>query len=566
MGVAIGEVLPVAASCLVQGRCTGVRGARPLRVRMRALPRFTRLVPLLISAVAFAQVPATDAPAPPQSAADVLAHFLSTAHAGDFETAAGVLTLDFVPEAQRAAEGPRLARRLMFLLDQQLITEPVKAGVPEEATAVVTVGELPLGRLRVPVELVRWPREGKPAWSFSARTVRSIDALYDEHGSRVWEVLPLFLVNRSFWVLATWQWLGFLLLLGLAWGLSRLVLAGLEPLLARLARFTLTDLDDKLVVQLHRPAWAGLFLVGVVTGTRVLFFPAPAQSLVDDVVRSALVAAAVWAALVTSRLVADAFEVRATRHGDARSAGAVRTQVKVLHRVANVVAVVVGGSLMLLQFPGVRSIGMSLLASAGVVGVVVGLAAQRSISNLLAGIQISITQPIRIGDTVVVEKEWGWIEEINLTYVVVKIWDLRRLVVPISTFLEKPFENWSRASSELLGTVEVFADYRVDVNAARAELLRILEGERDKLWNGQGHAIQVTALSERTMTLRAMVTSDDASKSWDLRCLVRERLVAWLGQQPGALPRVRTENGDLAEAASVALPTVAPAVAVSVKA
>ena len=219
-------------------------------------------------------------------------------------------------------------------------------------------------------------------------------------------------------------------------------------------------------------------------------------------VRSAVVATLVWAVLVVSRLVAEALEARAARDGDLNSARAVKTQVSVLHRVVDAVVLVVGGALVLLQFPGVRHIGMSMLASAGVAGVVVGLAAQRSISNLLAGIQISFTQPIRIGDTVIVEKEWGWIEEITLTYVVVKVWDLRRLVVPIGTFLEKPFQNWSRTSTEILGTVEVYADYQLDVEAARQELLRIVEGERGKLWNGKVQGIQVTELSDRTMTLR----------------------------------------------------------------
>jgi small-conductance mechanosensitive channel len=199
-------------------------------------------------------------------------------------------------------------------------------------------------------------------------------------------------------------------------------------------------------------------------------------------------------------------------------------------------------ALILLQFPAVRTIGMSVLASAGVLGVVFGLAAQRSIANLLAGIQISITQPIRIGDTVVIEKEFGVIEEIHLTYVVVKVWDLRRLVVPVSTFLEKPFENWSRGSTEILGTVELYADYSVDVEGARAELLRVVESERGKLWNGKTNAIQVTELSERCVTLRALVGTDDAGRNWDLRCLVRERLAAWLQLQPGALPRAREEH------------------------
>lgn len=530
---------------------------------MRSLPRCTTLA-LLGAAALWTALPAAaqpspatpDAPVPPAPAAplavdvreaepaqtpgDVLTWFLEATHEGDFETGASILSLDDVPLAKRAHEGPRLARRLMFLLDQHLTLEPGRAAPTGAGVSSVVVGELPLGRTLVPVELVREPQGTAPAWRFSRRTVRAIDALYAEHGSRAWELLPQALVSRSFWVLGAWQWLGFVLVLALAFGLARVVTAALTPVLMRLARLTTTDLDDKLVVRLRRPARVILFLAVADLGTRALAFPAEAQGLVDDVARSVVVAALVWAVLVVSRLVAEALEARAAE-GDETSARAVRTQVTVLHRVVDTVVLVVGGALVLLQFPGVRHIGMSLLASAGVAGVVVGLAAQRSISNLLAGIQISLTQPIRIGDTVIVEKEWGWIEEITLTYVVVKVWDLRRLVVPISTFLEKPFQNWSRGSTELLGTVEVYADYRVDVGAARAELLRLVEAERGKLWNGKVHGIQVTELSERTMTLRALVSADDAGKAWDLRCLVREGLVAWLKGQPDALPRLRTE-------------------------
>jgi small-conductance mechanosensitive channel len=477
-----------------------------------------------------------------QGPGEVLTWFLEAAHSGDFAAASAALSLEHVPEAQRASEGPRLARRLMFLLDQQLTLEPEALARRDPTASLVTVGELPLRRFQLPVELVRAPAGTEPPWHFSARTVRSIDVLFAEHGSPTWELLPQVLVSRSFWVLGAWQWLGFLLLTGLALGVVRLVTAALSPVLMRLARVSTTDLDDKLVPRLRRPARALLFLAMMALGTRALVFPATAQGLVDDVVRSAVVATLVWAVLVISRLVAEALEARAAHDRDGHSARSVKTQVSVLHRVVDAVVLVVGGALVLLQFPGVRHIGMSMLASAGVAGVVVGLAAQRSIANLLAGIQISFTQPIRIGDTVIVEKEWGWIEEITLTYVVVKVWDLRRLVVPIGTFLEKPFQNWSRTSTEILGTVEVYADYRLDVEAARQELLRIVEGERGKLWNGKVQGVQVTALSERSMTLRALVSSDDASQNWDLRCLVRERLVAWLKQQPDGLPRVRTEG------------------------
>jgi small-conductance mechanosensitive channel len=193
----------------------------------------------------------------------------------------------------------------------------------------------------------------------------------------------------------------------------------------------------------------------------------------------------------------------------------------------------------LMQFAVVRSVGVSLLASAGLAGIVFGLAAQKTIGNLLGGIQLSITQPVRIGDTVIVEGEWGQIEEINLTYVVVQIWDQRRLVLPISKFLEDSFQNWTRSETELLGTVFLYADYRLPVAAAREAFEAIVRAEEK--WDERAHGLVVTDLTERAMQLRCMVSAKDASDAWDLRCAVREKMIAWLQEHEGGryLPQLR---------------------------
>lgn len=224
---------------------------------------------------------------------------------------------------------------------------------------------------------------------------------------------------------------------------------------------------------------------------------------------------------------------------DPAFAAGVRTQVRVLRRVVAMIIAILGTALVLMQFAVVRNVGASLLASAGVAGIVLGLAAQRSISMLLAGIQLSLTQPIRIGDTVIIENEWGWIEEITLTYVVVRVWDLRRLVVPITRFLEQPFQNWTKVTPEIMGTVSVFADYCVPVDAVRQHLSLVVKD--DPLWNGKVCGLQVTEATDRVVTLRALVSSADAGKNWDLRCNVREKLVAYLRDLEGGryLPQQR---------------------------
>ena len=220
----------------------------------------------------------------------------------------------------------------------------------------------------------------------------------------------------------------------------------------------------------------------------------------------------------------------------------IQTQTRVLARTLASVLGVVGFSLALLTFPQVRTVGAGLLASAGVVGLAIGIAAKPVLGNLLAGLQIALTQPIRLDDVVIVEGEWGRIEEIGRAFVVVALWDQRRLVVPLQYFIEKPFQNWTRNSSEILGTVTLWVDYGAPLEPLRAELRRLCEAAPE--WDRRVCLLQVTETSERAMQLRALVSAADASFAWDLRCKVREGLIGFLRERhPQFLPRVRAELG-----------------------
>ncbi len=216
------------------------------------------------------------------------------------------------------------------------------------------------------------------------------------------------------------------------------------------------------------------------------------------------------------------------------------TQVRVIERIAVFAIVVIAIASMLMTFDKVRQIGVSLLASAGIAGIVLGFAAQRSIATVIAGIQIALTQPIRLDDVVIVEGEWGRIEEITLTYVVVRIWDQRRLILPITYFIEHPFQNWTRTSAEILGTVFIYTDYSVPFEALREELSRLLEAS--PLWDRRVCVLQVTNSTEKTVEVRALMSAEDASKAWELRCMVREHLITFVQRHyPDSLPRVRIE-------------------------
>jgi small-conductance mechanosensitive channel len=225
---------------------------------------------------------------------------------------------------------------------------------------------------------------------------------------------------------------------------------------------------------------------------------------------------------------------------DNLKARAVYTQVTVLKKIAVAVIGIFALASMLMVFDTVRQFGASILASAGIAGIIIGFAAQRSIATLLAGLQIAITQPTRLDDVVIVEHEWGRIEDITLTYVTVRIWDQRRLIVPITYFIEQPFQNWTRTSADILGTVFLYVDYRAPLDAIRDELDRILRSSPS--WDGKVKGLQVTNAREHTLEIRALASAANASLAWDLRCEVREKLVEFLQRHhPEGLPRVRAE-------------------------
>jgi small-conductance mechanosensitive channel len=214
------------------------------------------------------------------------------------------------------------------------------------------------------------------------------------------------------------------------------------------------------------------------------------------------------------------------------------TQVRVFKRVLDILITIIAVSTALMTFESVRQYGVSLFASAGAAGLIVGLAARPLLSNLIAGVQIAITQPIRIEDAVIIENEWGWIEDIASTYVVVRLWDWRRLVVPLSYFIEKPFQNWTRDAASLIGTIKLHVDYGADVPRIRKHLEQAVK--ETELWDGAVVNLQVVDSHPQTIELRALVSARNAPQSWDLRCEIREKLLAFLQEQmPEALPHQR---------------------------
>jgi len=255
-----------------------------------------------------------------------------------------------------------------------------------------------------------------------------------------------------------------------------------------------------------------------------------------------LIAATTWLA---TRIVAGCAQGILDRHPvdveDNMGARRIHTLTRVLSRIAMTLVVVIGTAMLLMTFPGARQVGASVLASAGVVGLIAGLAAKPVFSNLVAGLQIALTQPIRLDDVLIVEGEWGRVEEITGSYVVLRIWDERRLIIPLQYFIEKPFQNWTRDNARITGSVFFHVDYGMPLAPLRKELERIVRAAPQ--WDQRFFNLVVTDCTDRTMQIRVLCTAASSGLAWDLRCVVREGLIDFMQREyPQFLPRLRIEG------------------------
>ncbi len=316
-------------------------------------------------------------------------------------------------------------------------------------------------------------------------------------------------------------------------------------LIRKITKKSKTKIDDSLIRHCYRPLqWSIILLIIRIihTATAATMTENWVVEKINHILGLLLIVSISWLLIKVMYVFEDyivghfAVDVK-----DNLRARKIHTQFRVLKRLVIIIVSILSLALILMTFPNVRQLGTTILASAGIIGIVIGMAAQKTIGTFIAGLQIAFTQPIRVDDVVIVENEWGRIEEITLTYVVVKIWDLRRLIVPITYFIEKPFQNWTRVTADILGTVFIYVDHTVPTEAIRKELHRILQ-ESD-LWDKKVCVLQVTNTTERTLELRALMSAADASAAWSLRCEVREKLIEFVQKKyPQALPRLRVET------------------------
>ena len=517
---------------------------------MRALRTILRLLAFWL--VLFAPLGVAKASDPAENSVDrttprrSYTGFVAATQAGDFERAATYLDLRTVPKSKQSIEGPELARDLGYVLERRVSVDA--SSIPDEQEAgdpkgTVTVVSLTVEEDMVPIQLtrVRFP-DGTSRWVFAKATVTAIPELDAAFGPNALEErMPKVLRAPYVLGLAPWQWIGLVVLAALALLLGRVLVMILRITVRRLLRVRSKDADT---VALATRAPAAIFFAVLAFRAAVprLDLTLSARSVVGTATTLVLIFAVAWLSIKVLEVVAVWILERAlvrdddappsTRHGEHEvKVRALRTQLFMLHRVASIAIGVIAVATGLLQFDAVRTVGTSLLASAGIAGIVIGLAAQKTIGALIAGIQISVAQPVRIGDTVVVDEQQGVVEEIHLTYVVLRLVDDRRLIAPISRFLDHSFEDWTRVGTELKGAVVLRVDFATPVEVLREELSRICKASPS--WDGRACAIQVIDSDATSLSVRARVSAANADALWDLTCEVREKMAAFLAKLEG---------------------------------
>ena len=478
----------------------------------------------------------------PQAA---LEHFVRTSRAGRFEEAARALNLNLIPEDQQAAEAAPLARHLFYVLDTQLGFDweglpdrPDGASIPPSGASdpmagqprrSLRIGTLDLDGRDVAVRLQR-VRVGEeaPVWVVSPQTVENVPSLYERYGpGPIDRAVPAWARVEVLGQTAIWTWLALLAGIALvalfAWAVQRVT----KRMLGDADSHWLRGLGDRIATPVG--VFVGLLLLDLFASL-ALSLPGP----VTTGLTIAVVVAFVWLAMrtiayLTEHVAAeqDVDSVEDLATGDEKQEQRWLTYLSVGRRVLLFVVFLLGVGIVLSQFQSLEALGFSLMASAGVATVILGIAAQPVLGNIVASLQIALTKPVRIGDSVLYEGSWGYVEDITYTYILIQTWDQRRLVVPLRYFITRPFENWTMRTSHLIKPIHLYADYTLDVDRVRDKFDELLRASDS--WDEETEpTVQVTAVDDETVEVRALCSAKDPSTAWDLHCELREQLVAFL--------------------------------------
>jgi len=481
-----------------------------------------------------------------QSPQATLEHFIVSARNNNFEDAAFVLNLNLLPDNITIEDATTLAQKLYFVLNQRVsidwnglsdrpdgqtdistATNKAIAGKPRRS---VVFGEIDLNGKDVVLRLQRVKYKDFGAfWMISANTVENIEPLYEVYGPRELDKMMPDWARLKVWNMPIWKFAGTLFLLFLSYYVGKLVVYVVRKLFLKSDKTWMAKIAKKLAT----PAGIAIgVLIFYILLNKFISFSGSFASTLYAILLIVVIGAVTWFIM---RFI-DYFMVYVAENkiGDTSpeensEARMMLTYISVARRIVTFLVIIIGAIVIFSQFRSLEKLGISLMASAGVATVILGIAAQSTLGNIIAGIQIAITKPARIGDTVVIKDDWGYVEDIRFTYMVVRTWDLRRLVVPLKFIVSNTFENWSMTSAHQIRPIILFADYRIDVSKIRSKFKELLENSED--WdNDSPPVVQVVDVTEKAIKIRALCSAKDASTTWDLHCKLREELVSYIAK------------------------------------
>ncbi|MEH6656371.1 mechanosensitive ion channel family protein [Leeuwenhoekiella marinoflava] len=473
-----------------------------------------------------------------------LEHFIVSSRNNNYEEAAYALNLNLMPDNLTKEQAGTLAEKLYFVLNQRIkidwgslsdrpdgqidISTATNQAIAGKPLRSVVFGEIDLDGKDVILRLQRIKYKDYGAfWLISANTTENIDALYKIYGPRELDRMMPDWARIRFMNTPVWKVVGTLILILLSYFLGKVSVWFFRKLFKKSDKIWV----NKIAKRLATPAgWAIGVLFFYITLNKLISFGGTFASTLYAILLIAVIGTMTWFIM---RFI-DSFMVYVaeTKIGDANpeennEARMMMTYISVARRVITFVVIIVGISVILSQFRSLEKLGISLIASAGVATVILGVAAQSTLGNIVAGIQIAITRPARIGDTVIIKEDWGYVEDIRFTYLVVRTWDQRRLVVPLKKIISETFENWSMTSAHQVRPIILYVDYEIDVDVVRKKFIELLKSEEN--WDEEHEPnLQVVDATENSIELRALCSAKDASTTWDLHCSLREKLIKFI--------------------------------------
>ncbi|MCC4212620.1 mechanosensitive ion channel family protein [Leeuwenhoekiella parthenopeia] len=479
-----------------------------------------------------------------QSPQATLEHFVVSARSGNYEDAACALNLNLLPDSLTPEQAATLAEKLYFILNQRVsidwgslsdrpdgqidISTATNKAISGKPLRSVVFGEIGLDGRDIVLRLQRVKyKEFGAFWLISANTVENIDALYEQYGPRQLDRMMPDWARIKWLNMPVWKFAGTFLLIFISYLIGKFSLFILRRLFRKSKQIWVKTIAKKLATP---AAWAIGVLFFYITLNKLISFGGSFASTLYAILLIAVIGTITWFIM---RFI-DSFMVYVaeTKIGDAdpeenSEARMMMTYISVARRVITFIVIIVGIAVILSQFRSLEKLGISLIASAGLATVILGVAAQSTLGNIIAGIQIAITRPARIGDTVIINDDWGYVEDIRFTYMVVRTWDQRRLIVPLKHIISNTFENWSMTSAHQIRPIILHADYEIDVSKIRAKFEEILKDNEN--WDEEyPPKVQVVETTETGIKIRALCSAKDASTTWDLHCELREELVRFI--------------------------------------